>query len=405
MGNWVEDIVEGENAEGLFNCLKDILEKDEMPWTKLSPNRQKSLMEFQKFVEVDVHKILKPCQTRWLLVVTCVKRILGQWPALELFFVAEVAEANSPQAERVLQLPDAPLWPQVFKGAANVTDNGSEDSESENEFNENNNEQKNQEDEQPQFRYPFIELLSPESTKGDLGIFIIFMAFLPSSLWLSVRVKRLLLYDQLVSYEGKLLKRAVITAFAADLPSTTVLPWDPRFLKKAHDLTVGQEILTLTELFCDILTMLYPNLMSAISADELYEEFTDYQTLNDNDFEARAWEEARVSEGVIDVLWSYIADMKIPGSNAKRFKFLPKLAEIILIIPHSNAELERLFSIVKKNKSLERSSMKLGGTLSSILAMKTMYPESNTPCYSWKPTEEVLESSKKATNKYNEEHK
>eukprot|EP00795_Rhopilema_esculentum_P011061 gene11061-19920_t len=163
---------------------------------------------------------------------------------------------------------------------------------------------------------------------------------------------------------------------------------------------------------------LYPNLMSAISADELYEEFTDYQTLNDNDFEERAWEEARVSEGVkkemdgeisfhfrIDVLWSYIADMKITGSNAKRLKFLSKLAEINLIILHSNAELERLFSIVKKNKSLERSSMKLGGTLSSILAIKTLYPESNTPCYSWKPTEEVLESSKKATNKYNEEHK
>ena len=59
--------------------------------------------------------------------------------------------------------------------------------------------------------------------------------------------------------------------------------------------------------------------MSAISADELYEEFTDYQTLNDNDSEERAWEEARVSEGVkkdmdgeisfhfrLDVLWSYI---------------------------------------------------------------------------------------------------
>ena len=83
-----------------------------------------------------------------------------------------------------------------------------------------------------------------------------------------------------------------------------------------------------------------------------------------------------------DVLWSYIADMKLPGSNAKRFTFLAKLAEIILIIPHSNAEWERLVSIVTKNKSLERSSMKLGGTLSSILVMKPMYPESNTPCYS-----------------------
>lgn len=38
--------------------------------------------------------------------------------------------------------------------------------------------------------------------------------------------------------------------------------------------------------------------MSAISADKLYEELTDYQTLNDNDFEERAWEEAWVSEGV-----------------------------------------------------------------------------------------------------------
>ncbi len=162
----------------------------------------------------------------------------------------------------------------------------------------------------------------------------------------------------------------------------------------------------------------FPNLMSAISADGIYEAFTDYQTLNDNDFEERAWEDARILEGVkkdmdgeisfhfrIDVLWSYIADMKIPGSNAKRFKFLPKLAEIVLIIPHSNAELERLFSIVKKNKSLERSSMKLDGTLSSILAMKTMYPESQTPCYRWRPTEEVLATSKKATTLNNEEHR
>ena len=59
---------------------------------------------------------------------------------------------------------------------------------------------------------------------------------------------------------------------------------------------------------------------------------------------------------------------------------LSKIAEVVLIISHSNAELERLFSLVKK-KSLERSSMKLDGKLSSILAMKTKYPESSTPCY------------------------
>ena len=49
--------------------------------------------------------------------------------------------------------------------------------------------------------------------------------------------------------------------------------------------------------------------------------------------------------------------------------------------------------------------MKLEGTLSSILAMKTMYPEATTPCYQCKPTDdEVLASAKKAATVYNLEH-
>ena len=157
--------------------------------------------------------------------------------------------------------------------------------------------------------------------------------------------------------------------------------------------------------------------MSSISADDLYEEFTDYQTLCGDDFDDKAWEVAKVSEGLkddingkklfryrMDDLWYYIANMNIPDSNAKRFKLLPKVAEIVLIIPHSNAELERLFSIVRKNKSLEHSSMKLDGTLSSILSMKTMYPVSSVPCYLWKPSDDKLKTSKRAAMNYNKEH-
>ena len=157
--------------------------------------------------------------------------------------------------------------------------------------------------------------------------------------------------------------------------------------------------------------------MSSISADDLYEEFTDYQTLCGDDFDDKAWEDTKVSEGLkddidgeklfhyrMDVLWYYIANMNILGSNAKRFKLLPKVAEIVLIIPHSNAELERLFSIVRKNKSLERASMKLDGTLSIILSMKIMYPESSVPCHLWKPSDDILKASKRAAMNYNKEH-
>ena len=42
---------------------------------------------------------------------------------------------------------------------------------------------------------------------------------------------------------------------------------------------------------------------------------------------------------------------------------------------HSNAGEEQLFSIVRKNKTESRASMRLEGTLSSLLAMKLQYPE------------------------------
>ena len=77
--------------------------------------------------------------------------------------------------------------------------------------------------------------------------------------------------------------------------------------------------------------------------------------------------------------------------SVKRFKYLIK-AELMLVMPHSNAELKRLFSIVRKNKTLEHSSLKLDGTLSSILAVKTMYPESYCPCLQWKPDDKLLEA-------------
>ena len=69
---------------------------------KNSPNRQKSYEDLQAFVQCEPHKILKPCQTRWLSVAQCVNRILEQWNALELFFVPEAAETKSPTAERIL---------------------------------------------------------------------------------------------------------------------------------------------------------------------------------------------------------------------------------------------------------------------------------------------------------------
>ena len=96
--------------------------------------------------------------------------------------------------------------------------------------------------------------------------------------------------------------------------------------------------------------------------------------------------------------------MKLSGTNAPRFKHLFRVAEVVVILPHGNAEEERLFSIVRKNKTDSRSSLKLDGTLSSILKMKYAYPESEVPCHHWVPDEKILRDAKKGTFCYNKDH-
>ena len=61
----------------------------------------------------------------------------------------------------------------------------------------------------------------------------------------------------------------------------------------------------------------------------------------------------------------------------------------MLLIPYSNAELESIFSRLKK-KNFRMFFLK---TRWSILALKTMYPESDFLCSQWKPDENLLEAS------------
>lgn len=60
-----------------------------------NPKRQRELEEEQKFMHVAVHKILKPAKTRWLSISACVDRLLEQWePLKQLFFRIEVEDTD-----------------------------------------------------------------------------------------------------------------------------------------------------------------------------------------------------------------------------------------------------------------------------------------------------------------------
>ena len=90
----------------------------------------------------------------------------------------------------------------------------------------------------------------------------------------------------------------------------------------------------------------------------LEEEFLHYQAMRDSEIPQKVWDEALVKEDKdqdirkyrMDVIWSFLSQMK----EVDRRVILGRLARVALLvflIPHSNAEEERVFSLVTMNKT------------------------------------------------------
>ena len=103
-----------------------------------------------------------------------------------------------------------------------------------------------------------------------------------------------------------------------------------------------------------------------------------------------------------DILWHEL--QKVEDVNGKeKFGLMAKVAKLVLILPHSNADEERVFSIVRKNKTACRANLSLATTLPSILQCK-LNALSHMKCYEYNPTHQVLRNAKQATWQYNREH-
>ena len=64
-----------------------------------------------------------------------------------------------------------------------------------------------------------------------------------------------------------------------------------------------------------------------------------------------------------------------------------QIALLVLTLPHSNSEEERVFSLVTKNKTKFRPNLKPDGTLSSILTIKLA---NTAPCQDYEPPKKSL---------------
>ena len=146
------------------------------------------------------------------------------------------------------------------------------------------------------------------------------------------------------------------------------------------------------------------------SYDSLHEEFLDYKSFHVEELPASALEEAFLQEKSNSEHQEYrmniichLRQLKSPVASNLRFRLLFEVAHLVLLLPNSNAGIERVFSLVNKNKreGSDRNRLDIEGSLSCILSVKFERPESVTKCYESVPDSNLLKDAKKATMTYN----
>lgn len=68
-----------------------------------SAKRKVEFKQFQDFCEVKPHKILHPCQTRWLSLHEAVRRVIEQWQALKMYFDSKESEERLRSIELIVK--------------------------------------------------------------------------------------------------------------------------------------------------------------------------------------------------------------------------------------------------------------------------------------------------------------
>ncbi|MGH0136938.1 UNVERIFIED_CONTAM: hypothetical protein FKN15_006871 [Acipenser sinensis] len=124
--------------------------------------------------------------------------------------------------------------------------------------------------------------------------------------------------------------------------------------------------------------------------DELESQFVRYQIFS--------FSEDILSADRADVAWNMIGQLKNCTTQKSSFSVLVKVKLMILTIPHSNADSERVFSIVRKNHTEFRPNLS-DRTLEALLVQKLHILARDSVCYKMVFGCDLLKKCKQATNK------
>jgi len=399
-------------------------------WFEYSSKRKNCYVDFCSFTDIEYRRILKFLSVRWLGLSTCLERVLQQFAALKSYFLSTPdkerngGSARLSQLVRIFENPMTEYYCFFIHACLPVFVN----------FNL-----------LLQRADPVIPLMYDAMI--DLVTVLLNRVLLPNvakqfksnpsktfsdfvtntdnqldndSLFIGFGLRRKLLKalddGDITDLQYQQFLNAA-RAFNVDgaLYSLKVLPIDDLVLKHAGMFDLAQKskfTFSSVEYFFQRFKSYIP--VPDCDIPTLETEFVLYQSLQFDDLSKVAKDEACIRVSVTqdneavtyraDVLWHYMeTEFLVAGTQRSKFHYLAKMAKLVFTLPHSNADEERVFSRVNKNKTKFRESLSLDRTLSSIVTFQMNRP-SDEPCYKYAPNVEVCKKAKKVTWEYNKAH-
>ena len=147
----------------------------------------------------------------------------------------------------------------------------------------------------------------------------------------------------------------------------------------------------------------FPAILSE-SADDIEQEFTRFQItpLHKNITEETVQRDRKAItvQRRMDSQWVSVSEITDQSDGARPFAKLAQVMLGILSIFHSNADSERIFSLVRKVKTELKGNMKIE-TLNNITTHKVLERACDVPCYNYHPQADLLKRCKGATERHN----
>lgn len=345
-----------------------------------SPKRSAILCEFQEFFGVELRKILKLSGTRWLVLQKCVARLLENWEVLKHYFFLEVMETKNKSAESILNFlnnNEIKAYMLFLKYSLNFFNNFNALFQSRKTLIHKLSKTSEQLIKQmgQNFLLPGVlnkislEIIQPQNFLHLNEIYLgseceMFLKDQTSDFIENIKAKCLDFY--ITAIEEMIKRLPYNDAFFQNLKFL-----DSKISLRNEGRNVVKDLSDIAAHFniCDNTALSFEwRILPTIFSDD---------------------EKNILSNLEIDDMWKKILESR-NFDDEPIFPNLEKLVYAILSLPHSNAEAERIFSIVTDVKNKKRNRMNIE-TLNAICKIRSTFQAKNIDCCNFQVDSRHLE--------------